>query len=69
MHDLKTLQPTFRNRAVMTCCMEVHEPNRHEGRRDARSADLGRVKVPTLLIVVGAEPVVLDLNRKAMARE
>jgi putative phosphoribosyl transferase len=37
------------------------------GRPDLAGAALGRVEAPTLLIVGGADPVVLDLNRKAMA--
>lgn len=37
------------------------------GRPDLAGAALARVDAPTLLIVGGADPVVLDLNRKAMA--
>jgi putative phosphoribosyl transferase len=37
------------------------------GRPDLAGAALARVEAPTLLIVGGADPVVLDLNRKAMA--
>jgi putative phosphoribosyl transferase len=37
------------------------------GRPDLAGAALGRVQAPTLLIVGGADPVVLDLNRKASA--
>jgi len=36
------------------------------GRPDLAGSALERVEVPTLLIVGGADPVVLDLNRKAM---
>ena len=38
------------------------------GRPDLAGSALPRVQAPTLLIVGGADPVVLDLNRKAMAR-
>ncbi|MBZ5608701.1 MAG: dienelactone hydrolase family protein [Acidobacteriia bacterium] len=37
------------------------------GRPDLAGASLERVEAPTLLIVGGADPVVIDLNRKAMA--
>jgi putative phosphoribosyl transferase len=37
------------------------------GRPDLAGAALARVEAPTLLIVGGADPVVLDLNRKALA--
>jgi pimeloyl-ACP methyl ester carboxylesterase len=37
------------------------------GRPDLAGAALARVEAPTLLIVGGADSVVLDLNRKAMA--
>ncbi len=37
------------------------------GRPDLAGSALARVEAPTLLIVGGADPVVLDLNRKAMA--
>jgi putative phosphoribosyl transferase len=37
------------------------------GRPDLAGAALPRVQAPTLLIVGGADPVVLDLNRKAIA--
>ena len=37
------------------------------GRPDLAGSALARVKAPTLLIVGGADTVVLDLNRKAMA--
>jgi putative phosphoribosyl transferase len=37
------------------------------GRPDLAGAALARVQAPTLLIVGGADPVVLDLNRKAVA--
>jgi len=37
------------------------------GRPDLAGGALARVKAPALLIVGGADPVVLDLNRKAMA--
>ena len=37
------------------------------GRPDLAGAALERVEAPTLLIVGGADPAVLDLNRKAMA--
>src|ERR1700675_316326 len=37
------------------------------GRPDLAGAALQRVEAPTLLIVGGADPVVLDLNRKAIA--
>jgi putative phosphoribosyl transferase len=37
------------------------------GRPDLAGEALARVEAPTLLIVGGADPVVLDLNRKAMA--
>jgi putative phosphoribosyl transferase len=37
------------------------------GRPDLAGAALARVEAPTLLIVGGADTVVLDLNRKAMA--
>jgi putative phosphoribosyl transferase len=37
------------------------------GRPDLAGATLARVEAPTLLIVGGADPVVLDLNRKALA--
>ena len=36
------------------------------GRPDLARADLARVRAPTLLIVGGADPVVLDLNRAAL---
>lgn len=36
------------------------------GRPDLAGADLGRVRAPTLLIVGGADPTVLDLNRLAL---
>jgi len=38
------------------------------GRPDLAGDALARVQAPTLLIVGGADPVVLDLNRKAMAQ-
>jgi len=38
------------------------------GRPDLAGSALARVAAPTLLIVGGADPVVLDLNRKAMAQ-
>jgi pimeloyl-ACP methyl ester carboxylesterase len=38
------------------------------GRPDLAGADLPSVEAPTLLIVGGNDPVVLDLNRRAMAR-
>lgn len=38
------------------------------GRPDLAGDALARVEAPTLLIVGGADPVVLDLNRNAMAR-
>ena len=38
------------------------------GRPDLAGTALTRVVAPTLLIVGGADPMVLDLNRKAMAR-
>jgi putative phosphoribosyl transferase len=37
------------------------------GRPDLAGPALSRVQAPTLLIVGGADPLVLDLNRKAMA--
>jgi putative phosphoribosyl transferase len=37
------------------------------GRPDLAGAALARVEAPSLLIVGGADPVVLDLNRKALA--
>lgn len=37
------------------------------GRPDLAGPALGRVQAPALLIVGGADPVVLDLNRQAMA--
>jgi putative phosphoribosyl transferase len=37
------------------------------GRPDLAGAALARVEAPTLLVVGGADPVVLDLNRKALA--
>ena len=37
------------------------------GRPDLANADLARVRAPTLLIVGGNDPVVLDLNRVALA--
>ena len=36
------------------------------GRPDLANADLARIRCPTLLIVGGADPVVLDLNRDAL---
>ncbi len=38
------------------------------GRPDLAGPALARVEAPTLLMVGGADPVVLDLNRKAMAK-
>jgi len=38
------------------------------GRPDLAGADLPSVKAPTLLIVGGNDPVVIDLNQRAMAR-
>jgi dienelactone hydrolase len=38
------------------------------GRPDLAGGALSRVRAPTLLIVGGADPVVLDLNREAMER-
>lgn len=38
------------------------------GRPDLAAGALGRVTGPTLLVVGGADPVVLDLNRRAQAR-
>jgi putative phosphoribosyl transferase len=38
------------------------------GRPDLAGDALARVEAPTLLIVGSADPVVLDLNRKAMAQ-
>ena len=38
------------------------------GRPDLAGADLASVAAPTLLIVGGADPLVLDLNRSALAR-
>jgi dienelactone hydrolase len=46
----------------------VHAVVSRGGRPDLAGAALGRVKAPTLLIVGGADGVVLDLNRKAMAQ-
>jgi putative phosphoribosyl transferase len=37
------------------------------GRPDLAGADLSNVRAPTLLIVGGADPAVLDLNRTALA--
>jgi putative phosphoribosyl transferase len=37
------------------------------GRPDLAGADLARVRAPTLLIVGGADPLVADLNRAALA--
>lgn len=37
------------------------------GRPDLAGVDLARVRAPTLLIVGGADPLVLDLNRAALA--
>jgi pimeloyl-ACP methyl ester carboxylesterase len=37
------------------------------GRPDLAGADLSRVRAPTLLIVGGADPLVIDLNRAALA--
>jgi dienelactone hydrolase len=44
----------------------VHAVVSRGGRPDLAGAALARVEAPTLLIVGGADPVVLDLNRKAM---
>ena len=38
------------------------------GRPDLAGADLPSVQAPTLLIVGGNDPIVIDLNRRAMAR-
>lgn len=38
------------------------------GRPDLAGARLARVRCPTLLIVGAADPVVLDLNRDALAQ-
>jgi putative phosphoribosyl transferase len=38
------------------------------GRIDLAGPALAQVRAPTLAIVGGADPVVLDLNRKALAR-
>jgi pimeloyl-ACP methyl ester carboxylesterase len=38
------------------------------GRPDLAGADLPSVRAPTLLIVGGNDPVVIDLNRRAMKR-
>jgi putative phosphoribosyl transferase len=38
------------------------------GRPDLAGADLPSVKAPTLLIVGGNDPIVIDLNRRAMER-
>ena len=52
----------------------AHRPDRvgavvsRGGRPDLAGADLPSVKAPTLLIVGGNDPVVIDLNRRAMAR-
>ncbi len=46
----------------------VHAVVSRGGRPDLAGDALARVEAPTLLIVGGADPVVLDLNRQAMAR-
>jgi putative phosphoribosyl transferase len=46
----------------------VHAVVSRGGRPDLAGQALARVEAPTLLIVGGADPVVLDLNRKAMAQ-
>jgi pimeloyl-ACP methyl ester carboxylesterase len=38
------------------------------GRPDLADRALGQVRAPTLLIVGGSDPVVIDLNRQALAR-
>jgi putative phosphoribosyl transferase len=46
----------------------VHAVVSRGGRPDLAGDSLALVKAPTLLIVGGADPVVLDLNRQAMAQ-
>jgi putative phosphoribosyl transferase len=46
----------------------VHAVVSRGGRADLAGASLARVKAPTLLIVGGADPVVLELNRRALAQ-
>ena len=46
----------------------VHAVVSRGGRPDLAGQALARVQAPTLLIVGGADPVVLDLNRRAMAQ-
>ncbi|NUW43267.1 dienelactone hydrolase family protein [Nonomuraea rhodomycinica] len=46
----------------------VHAVVSRGGRPDLAGERLGRVRQPTLLIVGGADPLVLDLNRQAMER-
>lgn len=46
----------------------VHAVVSRGGRPDLAGDALSHVEAPTLLIVGGADPVVLDLNRKAMSR-
>lgn len=46
----------------------VHAVVSRGGRPDLAADALARVEAPTLLIVGGADPVVLELNRKAMAQ-
>jgi len=44
----------------------IHAVVSRGGRPDLAGVDLSRVQAPTLLIVGGADPVVLDLNQKSM---
>jgi putative phosphoribosyl transferase len=46
----------------------VHAVVSRGGRPDLAGDDLGRVHAPTLLVVGGADPLVLDLNQQAAAQ-
>jgi dienelactone hydrolase len=48
--------------------LHVHAVVSRGGRPDLAGPVLARVQAPTLLVVGGADPVVIDLNRKAMAQ-
>jgi alpha-beta hydrolase superfamily lysophospholipase len=46
----------------------IHAVVSRGGRIDLAGAALGKVQAPTLAMVGGADPVVLELNRKALAQ-
>ena len=73
MHDLKICHFGASTGAAAALVAAAELPNlvravvSRGGRPDLARAALARVEAPTLLIVGGADPMVLDLNREAMA--